>query len=188
MRRLPVPSAQECLGRRNMKFALPAIGPPLVAATPQTLARDDHSWASRSVRGRHRSLPEGNTGSPSGRPQGQDGRSYIWFVITIKCCDRAAPLFELEQFNTERLAFTRGDPQPNCIPDRERGGANSECRSLDGHERRSPAAASPSAWQTASALRLLPFAPRWLAYMLPCRRFALGLTADDARLGTDAVR
>ena len=32
------------------------------------------------------------------------------------------------------------------------------------------------------------FRARWLAYRRPCRRFAPGLTADDARLGADAVR
>src|SRR5271157_5209943 len=32
------------------------------------------------------------------------------------------------------------------------------------------------------------FAAQWLAYTHPCRRFAPGLTADDARLGADAVR
>lgn len=33
---------------------------------------------------------------------------------------------------------------------------------------------------------IVPFAARWLAYTFPCRRFAPGLTADDARLGADA--
>ena len=32
------------------------------------------------------------------------------------------------------------------------------------------------------------FAAQWLAYTHPCRRFAPGLTADDAGLGADAVR
>jgi hypothetical protein len=32
------------------------------------------------------------------------------------------------------------------------------------------------------------FAAQWLAYAHPCRRFAPGLAADDARLGADAVR
>ena len=32
------------------------------------------------------------------------------------------------------------------------------------------------------------FAAQWLAYTHPCRRFAPGLAADDARLGADAVR
>ena len=32
------------------------------------------------------------------------------------------------------------------------------------------------------------FAAQWLAYAFPCQRFAPGLTADDARLGADAVR
>ena len=32
------------------------------------------------------------------------------------------------------------------------------------------------------------FAAQWLAYTRPCRRFAPGLAADDARLGADAVR
>ena len=33
-----------------------------------------------------------------------------------------------------------------------------------------------------------PFAAQWLAYAIPCRRFALGLAAKDARLGADAGR
>ncbi len=33
-----------------------------------------------------------------------------------------------------------------------------------------------------------PFAARWLACALPCRRFAAGLAAADARLGADAGR
>jgi hypothetical protein len=33
-----------------------------------------------------------------------------------------------------------------------------------------------------------PFAAQWLAYAIPCRRFASGLTADHARLGADADR
>ena len=32
------------------------------------------------------------------------------------------------------------------------------------------------------------FAAQWLAYRRPCRRFAPGPTADDARLGADVVR
>lgn len=32
------------------------------------------------------------------------------------------------------------------------------------------------------------FAAQWLAYAFPCRRFALGVAANDARLGADAVR
>ncbi len=32
------------------------------------------------------------------------------------------------------------------------------------------------------------FAAQWLAYAFPCRRFALGVAAKDARLGADAVR
>jgi hypothetical protein len=32
------------------------------------------------------------------------------------------------------------------------------------------------------------FAAQWLAYRRPCRRFAPGLAADDARLGADVVR
>src|SRR5206468_402886 len=51
-----------------------------------------------------------------------------------------------------------------------------------------PASVLPSAGQTASALRLESFAARWLACTLPCRRFAPGLAADNARLGADAVR
>ena len=33
-----------------------------------------------------------------------------------------------------------------------------------------------------------PFAARWLACQLPCRRFAPDLTAGDARRGADAGR
>jgi hypothetical protein len=33
-----------------------------------------------------------------------------------------------------------------------------------------------------------PFAAQWLAYAIPCRRFASGLAANDARLGVDADR
>jgi hypothetical protein len=32
------------------------------------------------------------------------------------------------------------------------------------------------------------FAAQWLAYALPCRRFALTLTGNDARLGADVDR
>lgn len=35
---------------------------------------------------------------------------------------------------------------------------------------------------------IVDFAAQWLACTLPCRRFAPGLAADDARLGADAVR
>ena len=35
---------------------------------------------------------------------------------------------------------------------------------------------------------IVSFAARWLAYGLPCRRFATGLTADSARRGADAGR
>ena len=37
-----------------------------------------------------------------------------------------------------------------------------------------------------SARNCFPFAAQWLAYAIPCRRFAPGLTTDDARLGADA--
>jgi len=33
-----------------------------------------------------------------------------------------------------------------------------------------------------------PFAAQWLACAIPCRRFAAGLTADNARLGADVGR
>lgn len=47
----------------------------------------------------------------------------------------------------------------------------------------------PSAMTTASAPGTsFPFAARWLAYALPCRRFAAALTDDDARLGADVDR
>jgi hypothetical protein len=51
-----------------------------------------------------------------------------------------------------------------------------------------PAPVSPSAGQTASALRKNPFAAQWLACTLPCRRFAPSLAADNARLGADVGR
>ena len=51
-----------------------------------------------------------------------------------------------------------------------------------------PASVLPSAGQTASALRTNSFAARWLAYTIPCRRFAPSLAAGNARLGADAVR
>ncbi len=51
-----------------------------------------------------------------------------------------------------------------------------------------PASVSPSAGQTASALRTIPFAARWLAYTIPYRRFSLGLAAETARLGADVGR
>jgi hypothetical protein len=34
----------------------------------------------------------------------------------------------------------------------------------------------------------LAFAAQWLAYVLPCRRFAVTLTSANARLGADADR
>ena len=47
----------------------------------------------------------------------------------------------------------------------------------------------PSGISTPSAPGLIQaFAAQWLAYAHPCRRFAPGLAADDARLGADAVR
>ena len=36
--------------------------------------------------------------------------------------------------------------------------------------------------------RDIPFAAQWLACAIPCRRFAAGLAADDARLGADVGR
>jgi hypothetical protein len=39
-----------------------------------------------------------------------------------------------------------------------------------------------------SARDFFPFAAQWLAYAIPCRRFASGLTTGDARLGADAGR
>ena len=33
-----------------------------------------------------------------------------------------------------------------------------------------------------------PFAAQWLAYAIPCRRFATGLAASNARLGADVDR
>jgi len=51
-----------------------------------------------------------------------------------------------------------------------------------------PTSVSPSAGQTASALRTIPFAARWLACTIPCRRFAPGLAAGHARLGADVGR
>jgi hypothetical protein len=34
----------------------------------------------------------------------------------------------------------------------------------------------------------MTFAAQWLAYALPCRRFAPALADNDARLGADVVR
>jgi len=51
-----------------------------------------------------------------------------------------------------------------------------------------PASVSPSAGQTASALRTIPFAARWLACTIPYRRFVSGLAAENARLGADVDR
>jgi hypothetical protein len=34
----------------------------------------------------------------------------------------------------------------------------------------------------------MPFAARWLAYALPCRRFVLTLAGNNARLGADVDR
>jgi len=36
--------------------------------------------------------------------------------------------------------------------------------------------------------RDVPFAAQWLAYAIPCRRFAASLATGDARLGADAGR
>ena len=47
----------------------------------------------------------------------------------------------------------------------------------------------PSAMTTASAPGTsFPFSARWLAYALPCRRFAAALADDDARLRADVDR
>ena len=46
----------------------------------------------------------------------------------------------------------------------------------------------PSAVSKASAPGIVPFAAQWLAYALPCRRFAPALTDNDARLGADVGR
>jgi len=35
---------------------------------------------------------------------------------------------------------------------------------------------------------IVSFAAQWLAYTIPCRRFALALAGNDARLGADVVR
>jgi hypothetical protein len=49
--------------------------------------------------------------------------------------------------------------------------------------------ALPSVITTTSAPRLFQaFAAPWLAYALPCRRFACTLADADARLGADADR
>src|SRR5208337_1454463 len=47
---------------------------------------------------------------------------------------------------------------------------------------------SPSAHDNGVGVPIDSFAAQWLAYTHPCRRFAPGLTTDDARLGADAVR
>jgi hypothetical protein len=46
----------------------------------------------------------------------------------------------------------------------------------------------PSTLSTASAPGFVPFAARWLAYALPCRRFAPALTDNNARLGANVDR
>jgi len=46
----------------------------------------------------------------------------------------------------------------------------------------------PSALSKASAPGFMPFAAQWLAYALPCRRFAIVLTNNCARLGDDVDR
>jgi hypothetical protein len=47
----------------------------------------------------------------------------------------------------------------------------------------------PSVISTTSAPGLFQaFAAQWLAYVLPCRRFACALAGADARLGADADR
>ena len=43
-------------------------------------------------------------------------------------------------------------------------------------------------WTHSVGAPIVNFAARWLACTLPCRRFAPGLAADDARLGADAGR
>ena len=47
---------------------------------------------------------------------------------------------------------------------------------------------SPSGKSRPSALGVNAFAAQWLAYMLPCRRFALPLAGHNARLGADVTR
>src|SRR5271166_4003433 len=47
---------------------------------------------------------------------------------------------------------------------------------------------SPSAHDNGVGVPIDSFAAQWLAYTRPCRRFAPGLTTDDARLGASAVR
>ena len=47
---------------------------------------------------------------------------------------------------------------------------------------------SPSEYSTPSAPEICNFRGSWLAYALPCRRFADALTDAHARLGADAVR
>ena len=46
----------------------------------------------------------------------------------------------------------------------------------------------PSASDYGVGARDVSFAAQWLAYAIPCRRFAAGLAASDARLGADVVR
>ena len=43
-------------------------------------------------------------------------------------------------------------------------------------------------WNAVGARDDKSFAAQWLAYAIPCRRFAPGLAADDARLGADVGR
>ncbi len=45
----------------------------------------------------------------------------------------------------------------------------------------------PSVFLTTSAPEFAAFAAQWLAYALPCRRFAVILADANAQLGADAV-
>jgi len=47
---------------------------------------------------------------------------------------------------------------------------------------------SPSVGIKTSAPGIMTFAAQWLAYALPCRRFACALASANARLGADVDR
>src|ERR1700722_8426161 len=52
----------------------------------------------------------------------------------------------------------------------------------------SRSAMSPSVGIKTSAPGIMTFAAQWLAYALPCRRFACALASANARLGADVDR
>ena len=43
-------------------------------------------------------------------------------------------------------------------------------------------------WVNGVGIPIETFAAQWLAYVFPCRRFAIGVAASSARLRADVVR